>query len=300
MHLIYTRFWTKVMRDMGLVSFDEPVKRLLTQGMVTNVVEGTDEWKAMSKSLGNGVDPDEMIAAFGADATRLFVLFAAPVENELRWSETGIEGAVRFLRRVYTMVWKWRERLSNRPATAGGTDLVQVEGFSPEARTLRRKTHQTIAKITSDFEQLHLNTSVAALMELFNQIADFNADPAKASDADVFAMKEAVESLVIMLTPFAPHIGEQLWEDLGHAGGLLKEVPRWPVADPELARREELEIPIQVNGKLRSRVIAAPDVSEDELRSSALADERVQALIDGHEVVKVIVVPRRLVNVVIR
>ncbi len=288
------------MRDMGLVSFDEPVKRLLTQGMVTNLVEGTDEWKAMSKSLGNGVDPDEMIAAFGADATRLFVLFAAPVENELRWSETGIEGAVRFLRRVYTMVWRWHERLSNPPATAGGTDLVQVDGFSPEARTLRRKTHQTIAKITSDFEQLHLNTSVAALMELFNQIVDFNADPAKASDADVFAMKEAVESLVIMLTPFAPHISEELWENLGHAGGLLKEVPRWPIADSELARSEELEIPIQVNGKLRSRVIATPDVSEEELRSSALADERVQALIDGHEVVKVIVVPRRLVNVVIR
>jgi len=295
MHLIYTRFWTKVMRDMGLVSFDEPVKRLLTQGMVTNRVEGTDEWKAMSKSLGNGVDPDEMIAAFGADATRLFVLFAAPVENELRWSETGIEGAVRFLRRVYTMVWRWQERLSNQHATAA--DALE---FSPEARTLRRKTHQTIAKITSDFEQLHLNTSVAALMELFNQMADFNADPAKASDADVFAMNEAVESLVIMITPFAPHVAEELWESLGHAGGLLKEVPRWPIADPELARREELEIPIQVNGKLRSRVIATPDVSEDELRSSALADERVQALIDGHEVVKVIVVPRRLVNVVIR
>ncbi len=294
MHLIYTRFWTKVMRDMGLVSFDEPVKRLLTQGMVTNVVEGTDEWKAMSKSLGNGVDPDEMIAAFGADATRLFVLFAAPVENELRWSETGIEGAVRFLRRVYTMVWKWQERLPNLPTALDGLE------FTPEARTLRRKTHQTIAKITSDFEQLHLNTSVAALMELFNQIADFNADPAKASDADVFAMKEALESLVIMLTPFAPHVAEELWESLGHAGGLLSEVPRWPVADPELARREELEIPIQVNGKLRSRVIAAPDVSEDDLRSSALADERVRALIDGHEVVKVIVVPRRLVNVVIR
>jgi leucyl-tRNA synthetase len=294
MHLIYTRFWTKVMRDMGLVSFDEPVKRLLTQGMVTNVVEGTDEWKAMSKSLGNGVDPDEMIAAFGADATRLFVLFAAPVENELRWSETGIEGAVRFLRRVYTMVWKWQERLPNLPTGLDGLE------FTPEARTLRRKTHQTIAKITSDFEQLHLNTSVAALMELFNQIVDFNADPAKASDADVFAMKEALESLVIMLTPFAPHVAEELWESLGHAGGLLKEGPRWPVADPELARREELEIPIQVNGKLRSRVIAAPDVSEDDLRSSALADERVRALIDGHEVVKVIVVPRRLVNVVIR
>ena len=294
MHLIYTRFWTKFMRDIGLVSFDEPVKRLLTQGMVTNRVEGTDEWKAMSKSLGNGVDPDEMIAAFGADATRLFVLFAAPVENELRWSETGIEGAVRFLRRVYNMVWRWQERLSNAPIKVDGME------FSSQARTLRRKTHQTIAKITNDFAQLHLNTSVAALMELFNEIADFNADPAKASDTDVFAMREALESLVIMLTPFAPHVAEEMWEGLGHGGGLLKEVPRWPVADPELARREELEIPIQVNGKLRSRVIAAPDVSEEDLRASALADERVRALIDGHEVLKVIVVPRRLVNVVIR
>jgi leucyl-tRNA synthetase len=294
MHLIYTRFWTKFMRDIGMVDFDEPVKRLLTQGMVTNRIEGTDEWKAMSKSLGNGVDPDEMIKAFGADATRLFVLFAAPVENELRWSETGIEGAVRFLRRVYTMIWRWQERLSN-PTPAKAME------FSPEARTLRRKTHQTIAKITRDFDGLHLNTSVAALMELFNQIVDFNADPAKASEEDVFAMREALESLVIMLTPFAPHVAEEMWEGLGHAGGLLSEAaPRWPVADPELARREELEIPIQVNGKLRSRVIAAPDVSEEDLRAFALADERVQALIDGHEVLKVIVVPRRLVNIVIR
>src|SRR5205085_4457805 len=172
MHLIYTRFWTKFMRDIGLVQFDEPVKRLLTQGMVTNRLEGTDEWKAMSKSLGNGVDPDDMIAAFGADATRMFVLFAAPVENELRWSETGIEGAVRFLRRVYTMVWRWRERLANPPATAGGADPSQAS--TAAARALRRKTHQTVAKITSDFEQLHLNTSIAALMELFNQLSDFN------------------------------------------------------------------------------------------------------------------------------
>ena len=293
MHLIYTRFWTKFMRDIGLVQFDEPVKRLLTQGMVTNRIEGTDEWKAMSKSLGNGVDPDEMIAAFGADATRLFVLFAAPAENELRWSETGIEGAVRFLRRVYTMVWRWQERLANRDGAVTGES-------SAAARALRRKTHQTIAKITSDFEHLHLNTSVAALMELFNQISDFNADPATASAEDVFAVREALEALVIMLAPFAPHIAEEMWEGLGNSGGLLSEVPRWPVADPGLARREELEIPIQVNGKLRSRVIASPDVSEEELRASALSDERVRALIDGREVVKVIVVPRRLVNVVIR
>jgi leucyl-tRNA synthetase len=294
MHLIYTRFWTKFMRDLGLVKFDEPVKRLLTQGMVTNRIEGTDEWKAMSKSLGNGVDPDEMIVAFGADATRLFVLFATPVENELRWSESGIEGAVRFLRRVYTMVWRWHERLSNSPATTGAME------FGPEARALRRKTHQTIAKITSDFEHLHLNTSVAALMELFNQVSEFNAEPATASGQDAFAVREALEALVIMLTPFSPHIAEEMWEGLGYAGGLLREGPRWPVADPELARREELEIPIQVNGKLRSRVIAAPDVSEDELRASALADERVRTLIEGHEVVKVVVVPRRLVNVVLR
>jgi leucyl-tRNA synthetase len=232
-----------------------------------------------------------MIAAFGSDATRLFVLFAAPVENELRWSETGIEGAVRFVRRVYTMVWRWRDRLSSASTASG---------FSPGARALRRKTHQTIVKITSDFDQLHLNTSVAALMELFNQLADFNADPATASPEDVFAVREALEALVVMLAPFAPHVAEEMWEGMGHDGGLLHEVPVWPLADPELARREELEIPIQVNGKLRSRVIAAPEVSEEELRALALDDEKVRASIDGREIVKVIVVPRRLVNIVIR
>lgn len=291
MHLIYTRFWTKFMRDIGLVSFDEPVKKLLTQGMVTNLVEGTDEWKAMSKSLGNGVDPDEMIAAFGADATRVCVLFAAPVENELRWSESGMEGAVRFLRKVYTLVWRWHERLQNEPRI---DDVGELDG---SARGVRRKTHQTIAKITSDFEQLRLNTSVAALMELFNQLSEFNADPGSASPSDVFVVREAIEALVVMLAPFSPHIAEELWAELGHEGGLKAD---WPIADAELARREELEIPIQINGKLRSRVITAPDISEDDLRAAALADDRVRALIDGHEVVKVIVVPQRLVNVVIR
>ncbi len=294
MHLIYTRFWTKFMRDIGMVSFDEPVKRLLTQGMVTNRVEGTDEWKAMSKSLGNGVDPDEMIAAFGADAARLFILFAAPVENELRWLETGIEGAVRFLRRVYTMVWRWHERLSNAPSSEEG----QYE-FSLEARALRRKTHQTIAKLTADFDGLHLNTNVAALMELFNALSDFDAAPATASDADVFTVREALESLVVMLAPFTPHIAEEMWEGLGHEGGLLKSAS-WPQADADLARSEELEIPVQVNGKLRSRLVVAPEVSEDELRTAALADDKIQSLIDGRQVVKVIVVPQRLVNIVVR
>jgi leucyl-tRNA synthetase len=294
MHLIYTRFWTKFMRDLGLVDFDEPVKRLLTQGMVTNKVDGTEDWKAMSKSLGNGVDPDEMIAAFGADATRLFVLFAAPVENELRWSESGIEGAVRFLRRVYTMVWRWQNRLS-----APDGDVV-VDEIGSEGRALRRKTHQTIAKVTSGFEQLHLNTGVAALMELFNQLSDFDAPPATASPNDMFVVREALEALVVMLAPLAPHAAEEMWEGLGHSGGLLSGEPPWPVADPELARSEELEIPIQVNGKLRSRLITSPEVSEEELKTAALADERIRSLVEGHEVVKVVVVPRRLVNVVIK
>ncbi len=297
MHLIYTRFWTKVMRDLGLVSFNEPVKRLLTQGMVTNQVEGTDDWKAMSKSLGNGVDPDEMIAAYGADAARVFVLFAAPVENELRWSEAGVEGAIRFLRRAYTMVWRWHERLSN-PVDSRQT--FKSEELSQGARQLQRKTHQTIARITRDFEQLHLNTSVAQLMELFNALMDFNAEPATASAGDVSTVREALYALVIMLTPFSPHASEEMWEGLGHQGGLLMSEARWPVADKELAQQEELEIPVQVNGKLRSRVKAALDVTEDQLRTAALADGKVQAALTGREIVKVIIVPQRLINIVVR
>ncbi|HVS80473.1 MAG TPA: leucine--tRNA ligase [Pyrinomonadaceae bacterium] len=310
MHLIYTRFWTKVMRDLGLVKFNEPVKRLLTQGMVTNLVEGTNEWKAMSKSLGNGVDPDEMIEAYGADATRLFVLFAAPVENELRWSETGIEGAVRFLRRVWVMVHRWRERLNDRRASgapgaaaalgcSSPAAKLSPDKFSHAARALRRKTHQTIARVTDDFEKLDLNTNVAALMELSNALGEFGVEPAVASAAEVFAAREAIEALVVMLAPFSPHVAEEMWEGLGHAGGLLKSA-KWPLADAELARREELEIPVQVNGKLRSKVIVSPDIAEADLRAMALADGKVRSFIDGHEVVKVIVVPQRLVNVVVK
>jgi leucyl-tRNA synthetase len=297
MHLLYTRFWTKVMRDIGLVSFKEPVQRLMTQGMVTNQVEGTNEWKRMSKSLGNGVDPDDMIAAYGADAVRLFVLFAAPPENELRWQEAGIEGAGRFLRRVYVMVWRWHERLSDALQRRAEPS---AEEFSSEARALRRKTHQTIARITSDFEELHFNTSVAALMELSNALGDFQAEPQTASTGDVYAVREALESLVLMLTPFAPHVAEEMWESLGHAGGMVSGEAHWPRLDEELARKEELEIPVQVNGKLRSRIRATPDTPEDELREAALRDDKVQSFTSGHDIVKVIVVPQRLVNIVVK
>jgi leucyl-tRNA synthetase len=295
MHLIYTRFWNKVMRDLGLVKSNEPVKRLLTQGMVTNRVEGTNEFKAMSKSLGNGVDPDEMIKAYGADASRMFVLFAAPPENELRWSESGIEGAVRFLRRVWGMVYRWREALRATPAAKLSTD-----DFDDAARALRRKTHQTIARVTDDFEKLDLNTNVAALMELSNALGEFNVEPSSASPAEAFAAREAIDALVVMLAPFSPHVAEEMWESLGHEGGLVQNPGVWPVADTELARKEELEIPVQVNGRLRSRVVVAPDISEADLRTIALADGKVQGFIDGHQVLKVIVVPQRLVNVVVK
>ncbi|HEX8072925.1 MAG TPA: leucine--tRNA ligase [Pyrinomonadaceae bacterium] len=295
MHLLYTRFWTKMMRDVELVAFDEPVERLLTQGMVTNIVEGTGEYKAMSKSLGNGVDPDEMIGIYGADAVRLFILFAAPPENELRWQETGIEGAVRFLRRVYNTVYRWRARLQAVEPAA-----PEAAEFSAAARALRRKTHQTIARVTTDFEELHFNTAIAAMMELLNTLGDAGLTPEAATEGDAYAVAEALSALVLMLTPFTPHVTEELWEGLGHEGGILRSGARWPRFDPELARREELEIPVQINGRLRARIRAAPDTPEADLRAAALADEKVRAYTDGRELIKVIVVPNRLVNVVIR
>ena len=223
---------------------------------------------------------------------------AAPPENELRWHETGIEGAVRFLQRVYKMVWRWHERLSD---SAQGQTEQSVGEFTDEARALRRKTHQTIRRITDDFEQLHFNTSVAALMELSNALGDFNVKPADASAPDVFAVREALESLVVMLAPFAPHAAEEMWESMGHAGGLLHEgARRWPVANADLARKEELEIPVQINGKLRGRISATPETSEEELRAAALADEKVRVWMEGREVVKVVVVPQRLVNIVVK
>ncbi len=298
MHLIYTRFWNKLMRDLGLVKANEPVKRLLTQGMVTNRVAGTNEFKAMSKSLGNGVDPDEMIKAYGADAARMFVLFAAPPENELRWSESGIEGAVRFLRRVWGMVYRWRETLDSQRAEANSKP--SAEEFTDAARALRRKTHQTIARVTDDFEKLDLNTNVAALMELFNALNEFNGEPGTAAPSEIFAAAEAIEALVVMLAPFSPHVAEEMWESLGHEGGLVQNPGVWPQSDTELARKEELEIPVQVNGKLRAKVVVAPGTKEADLRALALADSKIQSFIAGHEVVKVIVVPQRLVNVVVK
>jgi len=323
------------MRDIGLVPFNEPVKKLFTQGMVvaeTFYREGEEPgqkiyfnpadvdvvrdekgrvasatlrsdaqpvrigpFEKMSKSANNGVDPNEMISAYGADATRMFVLFAAPVENDLRWLEAGINGTQGFLRRVYTFVQRWREHFKNAPANAG-----DAGEFSTEARALRHETHRTIERVTNDFEGLRYNTAVAAMMELSNAFGDFKASPDSASPSDLFAARELLEALVLMLAPFAPHFSEEMWEALGHEGGLLRGDARWPAFEEALARKDEVEIAVQVNGKLRGRVSVAATATEDETRDAALSDERVRAWTEGKQIVKTVVVPGRLVNVVVR
>lgn len=297
MHLLYTRFWCKVMRDLGLVDIAEPVTRLLTQGMVLNIVTSgpyAGRWLAMSKSLGNGVDPDEMVSKYGADTLRVFILFAAPPQAELQWKEEGVEGAFRFLRRLHTMVWRWRTAVPDAPA-------VSREQLTPAQRALVRKTHQTIRGVTQDFEaDLQLNTAIAKLMELLNAIADFDGEvggPEAAGEMDRAVMGEALRALVALLAPFAPHIAEEMWEGLGQTTSLTRQP--WPTFDEALAREDTLEIPVQVNGKLRSRIFLPPGTSREEYERAALADERVRAFIDGKKVVKVIVVPERLVNVVV-
>ncbi len=331
MHLIYARFWTKVMRDIGIVKFDEPFKRLLTQGMVVGETFFDDEGgkrayrepanvtvtrdakgkitgavgsdgkslkygiERMSKSKGNGVDPDEMVDIYGADAARLFVMFAAPIEHELVWNEAGIEGAVRFLQRVWRLVYKWRSAVSGQRLALGNDDL------SPSSRKVRQKTHQTIKRVMDNFENLQFNTPVAALMELSNAIGDVGVEPDEATEADIFAIREALIALTTMLTPFTPHAAEEMYAVIiGNENGMLANETRFPEYIEELAKADEIEIPVQVNGKLRSRVMASPEASGDQLQAMALADEKVREHTDGKEIVKVVVVPKRLVNIVIR
>jgi leucyl-tRNA synthetase len=246
----------------------------------------------MSKSKKNTVDPDEMIKIHGADTVRLFMLFAAPPEKDLEWSEAGAEGASRFLGRVWRIVHKWHDKLS---------DASEGE-FSPAARALRRKTHQTIRRVTHDIgERMNFNTAVAAMMELTNEIYAFDGSlKGEVMDADRFALKEAMEALAKLLAPFTPHIAEELWQSLRGEGGHDEIVvaSAWPQFDAELAKEEELEIPVQLNGKLIARVVMPADVSDDAMKEAALASDRVQSKLEGKQVIKTIVVSKRLVNLV--
>jgi leucyl-tRNA synthetase len=290
LHLIYMRFFTKVMRDIGLVDFPEPVARLFTQGMV--IKDGAK----MSKSKGNVVDPVEMCAQYGADTVRLYMLFAAPPAKDLDWNDAGIEGASRFLHRVYRLVARYSERL--RGVSAGQAGRGSESGLGPEERRLLRKTHQTLRHVTEDLEERwHFNTDVAMTMELANEITDLEA-AVEEGKIRPEALKTTLDLLVLVLSVFVPHIADELWEGLGHAGSTL-QAP-WPAFDTELAAEEELEIPVQVNGKLRGRIRVAASADEEEIRSRAQAEAAVRQHLDGRQVVRIIVVPRKLVSIVVK
>ena len=273
LHLIYSRFFTKMMRDIGLITNSEPARRLFTQGMV--IAEGAK----MSKSKGNVVGADMLAEKFGADTARMFVLFAAPPEKEVDWRVEGAEGIYRFLGRVYRFATRNTPR---RTARRGDAD-----------RKVLRKLHQTLRKITEDFEtRWHFNTCIASIMELVNQLY------AEEQNISAAAMPRILETLALMLAPFAPYVAQEIWEELGNEGPVFRQP--WPAFDPELAKEDEAEIVVQVNGKLRSRIYAPFGTPKEELEARALADEKVKPFLEGKQVVKIITVPDKLVNIVVK
>ncbi len=289
LHLIYSRFWTKVMRDMGIVKNDEPAERLFTQGMV---IKGGAK---MSKSLGNVVSPDDMVAHYGADATRMYTLFASPPDRDLDWQDMGVEGISRFLSRVYRFVAR-----NARPGDKAWTSRDGGGQLSPAARRMQRKLHQTIRRVTEDFGgRWHFNTSIAAIMELVNELYAYEDGVQRGEQAAPLSLiADAQRRLVLMLAPFAPYLAHELWEMLGETSNLLRAP--WPHYDPALAKEEEIEIAIQINGKVRSRIVVPVEATEDQVRELALADEKVRAAIAGKEIVKVLVVKGRLVNIALK
>jgi leucyl-tRNA synthetase len=286
LHLIYSRFWTKFMRDLSMITNDEPIERLFTQGMVIK------DGRKMSKNLGNVVSPDEMIARYGADAARLNSLFAAPPDRDLDWQDSGVEGIQRFLGRVYRFVVR-HARLDD----PDWRKPVPAE-LTPQARAIQRKLHQTIKRVSDDFQgRWHFNTCVSAIMDLVNTL--YGAEEAIAQKAVPTALlAEAQRSLVLLLAPFAPYLAHELWEMLGEKGNLLRA--SWPKYDAALAKEEEIQIPVQINGKLRSRIVVSADATEEAVLARALSDEKVQAAIAGKQIVKKLYVPGRLVNIVVK
>jgi leucyl-tRNA synthetase len=283
LHLIYSRFFTRVFRDLGMTHLSEPFTRLLTQGMVLK------NGQVMSKSKGNVVDPDDMIQKFGADALRLYVMFVAPPEKEIEWSDAGLEGSWRFLARV----WRLADSLAE---TIGGEGIPAPSTFelNDAERALRRKTHETIKRVTADLDKVHLNTPVSSMMELVNELYAFGG-PTGGSAISV--LKEAVESLVRMLSPFTPHMAEELWEMLGHKGGI--DEAGWPVYDEAVAKPQQIVVPIQINGKVRARLTVPAGTSEQELRELALSDPQVRPHLEGKNVKKVVVAGGKLVSIVV-
>ena len=293
LHLIYSRFFCRVFADLSFVSHDEPFTRLLTQGMVLR------HGAVMSKSKGNVVDPDEMLAKYGADALRLYEMFVAPPEKQIEWTDAGLEGSARFLGRVWRLVMSVSDQANL--ATIPSMEERRDELDDAE-RGLRRKTHDTIRRVSSDIDpRVHLNTAISALMELVNELYLFREQSRQGEvvrPARVAVVLEAVEALVLMLSPFTPHLSEELWEALGHREGTV--AAGWPAFDPAVARADQVVIPVQVNGRVRGRVTVAADVSDQALEALVLENEAVQLHTRGKAVKRVIVVAGKLVNIVAR
>ena len=320
LHLLYSRYYTRVLRDLGLVDYKEPFTRLLTQGMVCKESFICDEHgfllpeevddktgtpccakcgrsvtvgrvEKMSKSKKNVVDPNVLLEKYGADTTRLFCLFAAPPERDLEWSEQGVDGGYRFLTRVWRFFTFWIEMVNTASPFDGKPDLLE-----DSARDLHRKIHETIQRVTRDIEdRFHFNTAISAVMELFNTMAVF--EPGEASATTIATMRLAMDTVVLLLSPIVPHFAEELWQALGHEFSVLQEP--WPKFSESALIRDELEIVVQVNGKLRSRFNTGADTDDDTLKKKALTDERVKKFIEDRPVKKMIVVKKKLVNIVI-
>ena len=282
LHLLYSRFFTKVVRDIGLAKIDEPFKSLLTQGMV--IKDGAK----MSKSKGNVVDPDFLVNKYGTDTVRIFCMFAAPPERDLEWSDQGVDGAYRFLNRIWTYVFKHHEILRSEISPA----LKSMSGLPASASQLLRKTHQTIKKVTGSIERdYHFNTSIAALMELINQILSF--DPSENEDVLRFSIRQ----VVLLISPFAPHIAEELWRETGGKGSIIEQ--DWPEWDDEIAKEEEIELVVQVNGKVRAKLNIPAGLDDDSIKEKAFADPKIREYIKDKTLKKLIVVKSRLVNIVV-
>ncbi len=315
LHLLYARFYTKVLRDMGVVGVDEPFTNLLTQGMVCketmkcpehgylfpeqgaggkcaicgkDVILGKTE--KMSKSLKNVIDPDFLVKTYGADTARMFCLFAAPPEKDLEWSEQGVDGSFRFLGRLWRIFDEYLEDIKPIAPVSGHPALAD------DLKTLRRKTHQTIAKVTQDIEdRFHFNTAISAVMELVNALYGVKR-PDQTDQLALSVIREALEAAILLLTPIVPHMTEELWQILGHEKCAADM--SWPVCDPAIASEDDMTIVIQINGKLRSRLTVPVDEPEEKIKACALADEKILSFLAGANVMKVIYVPKKLVNIV--
>lgn len=285
LHLLYSRFFTRVLRDLGLVSISEPFQNLLTQGMV--IKDGAK----MSKSKGNVVDPNYLIEKYGADTSRLFTLFAAPPEKDLDWSDKGVDGAYRFLNRLWNIIYK---NISILKDSSSRHLEIDMKSLTQDSLKLYRKTHQTIKKVTLDIErEYHFNTAIASLMELVNEISGFKVQ----DDKDKTVFRFAIENLLVLLSPFSPHISEELWEAIGNKPSIQEQ--RWPIWDELAATEDYVELVIQVNGKLRSKMMIPKDTPDEEIKSLAMGDKKISAIISNKVIKKIIVIKGKLVNIVI-